>query len=85
MQSDRDKKKQADYDQGYTYLCSTANYIETKDNLLKKLKQGGITDPEAVFNQLLDKREIVPGEKVDTYVLKFKKCRGGEDQDIISE
>jgi hypothetical protein len=76
---------ESDYNKGYTYLCSIANYIETKEDLIRKLKDGGIQDPEAVFKKLLADEEIVPGKKEGTYLLKFKKCRGGEDDDIISE
>ena len=76
---------ESDYNKGYTYLCSIANYIETKEDLIRKLKEGGVSDPNAVFNKLLADEEIVPGNRAGTYILKFKKCRGGEDEDIISE
>lgn len=76
---------QSDYDKGYSYLCSIGNYIETKENLVKKLKQGGVNDPEIVFSRLLEAGEIIPAKKEGSYVLKFKKCRGGEEEDMISE
>ena len=76
--------KTTDYDKGYSYLCSTGNYMETKENLLKKLKQAGVQSPEVVFQKLLDKGEITPAKKKDSFILKFKECRGGEE-DIISE
>jgi hypothetical protein len=77
---------QTDYDKGYSYLCSIGNYIETKENLLKKLKQGGVSTPEMVFTRLLENGEIVPAKKEGSYVLKFKKCRGGgEEEDMMSE
>ena len=75
----------SDYDKGYSLLCSTGNYIETKDNLFKKLKRGGVGDPESVFKELVEKGEIVPAKKKDSYILKFNKCRGGGEEDIISE
>lgn len=74
----------SEYDKGYSYLCSTGNYMETKENVIKKLRQGGVKDPEAVFNLLLKEGEISPAKKKDLYILKFKKCRGG-GEDIISE
>jgi hypothetical protein len=73
-----------DYDKGLSYLCSIGNYMETKENLLKKLKQGGVQDPVNVLQKLLEAGEITPAKKKDNYILKFKECRGGE-QDIISE
>lgn len=75
----------SDYDKGYSYLCSTGNYMETKENVLKKLKQGGVGDPEAVFKSLVKEGEIQPAKKKDLFILKFNKCKGGDDRDIISE
>jgi hypothetical protein len=74
----------SDYDKGYSYLCSTGNYMETKQNVLKKLKQGGVGDPEAVFDRLLKEGEIKPAKKKELFILNFIKCKGGEE-DIISE
>jgi len=73
-----------DYDKGYAYLCSTGNYIETKDGLMQKLKRAGLKDPEGVVKRLMEEGEIAPGKKKGTYVLKFNKCRATEE-DIISE
>lgn len=78
------KTGNADYDKGLSYLCSIGNYMETKENLLKKLKQGGVEDPVNVLQKLVEAGEIMPAKKKDHYILKFKECRGGE-QDIISE
>jgi len=73
-----------DYDKGYAYLCSTANYIETKEGLVQKLKRAGVKDPEGVVKMLIEKGEIVQGRKKGSYVLKFNKCRAREE-DVISE
>jgi hypothetical protein len=73
-----------DYDKGYSYLCSTGNYIETKEGLVQKLKRAGVKDPEGVVKTLIEKGEIVQGRKKGSYVLKFNKCRAKEE-DIISE
>lgn len=73
-----------DYDKGYAYLCSTGNYIETKEGLVQKLKRVGVKDPEGVVKMLIEKGEIVQGRKKGSYVLKFNKCRAKEE-DIISE
>jgi hypothetical protein len=75
----------SDYDKGYSYLCSTGNYMETKENVLKKLKQGGVGDPEVVFNSLLKEGEIQPAKKKGLFILKFNKCKGSGKEDIISE
>jgi len=74
----------SEYEKGYAYLCSTGNYIESKDNLLNKLRKAGCKDPDSVLKKLIEEGEIAPGKKKDSYVLKFKKCRGGEEE-IISE
>jgi hypothetical protein len=78
------KMDKVDYDKGYAYLCSTGNYIETRDGLLQKLKRAGVKDPEGVVKKLMEESEIVQGKKKDSYVLKFNKCRAKEE-DIISE
>ncbi len=74
----------SDYDKGYSYLCSTGNYMETKENIVKKLKQGGVADPEAVFAKLLSEKEIEPAKKRSLFILKFAKC-SGKEEDMISE
>jgi len=74
-----------DYDKGLSLLCSIGNYMETKENILRKLKQGGVEDPANVLQKLLEAGEIEPAKKKDHYILKFKECRGGGEQDIISE
>jgi len=73
-----------DYDKGYAYLCSTGNYIETKDGLLQKLKRAGVKNPEGVVKKLMEEGEIAPAKKKGSYVLKFNKCRA-TGEDIISE
>ena len=76
--------EKVDYDKGYAYLCSTANYIETEEGLMRKLKKAGVKDPKEIVKVLIDKGEIVQGRKKGSYVLKFNKCRAKE-ADIISE
>jgi len=75
----------SDYDKGYSYLCSTGNYMETKDSLLRKLKQAGVGDTEGVFNRLVEEGEIKRGKKKDIYILKFNKCKSRGEEDVISE
>lgn len=74
-----------DYDKGYSYLCSTGNYMETQENVMKKLKKGGVGNPEAVFDALLKEGEIKPAKKKGLFILKFNKCKGSNGEDIISE
>lgn len=76
--------EKVDYDKGYAFLCSTANYIETEEGLIHKLKRAGVKDPKGLVRMLMDKGEIVQGRKKGSYVLKFNKCRAKEE-DVISE
>ena len=75
--------KMTDYERAIAYLQAHAGYSETKERLLRMLRDAPVKEPEEILNRLISENKITfdPEAKFFPYTLHFIAVKDEEDAD----